>query len=140
MKTIKISRENLIDREFGFIEEIVEVTEEKVNMDKELGDFLFKLFKSALDNNQGNTLRFVMRPSRFKMNMCLNFVVRNNDIQNIMQEVSILFRKNINRLMGSHILTSINLIVLEDGEEYIASSESNEYEEMMNLTNLEEIA
>ena len=74
------------------------------------------------------------------MNMCLNFVVRNNDIQNIMQEVSILFRKNINRLMGSHILTSINLIVLEDGEEYIASSESNEYEEMMNLTNLEEIA
>ena len=30
MKTIKISRENLIDREFGFIEEIVEVTEEKV--------------------------------------------------------------------------------------------------------------
>ena len=93
MKTIKISRENLIDREFDFIEEVVEATEEKVNMDKELGDFLFKLFK-----------------------------------------------KNINRLMGSHILTSINLIVLEDGEEYIASSESNEYEEMMNLTNLEEIA
>lgn len=129
MKILKISRENLIKEKFYNAKEIESEKNENITMDKELGDFLFKLLQSVNTKKDGNGLGFIMSSS-FKMDMCLNFIVRKETVESIKEQITSLYRSNIGRVRQFYNITAMNLVVLDEGEEYLPT-DTNE-----NVTNL----
>ena len=118
MKILKISRENLIKEKFYNAKEIESEKNENITMDKELGDFLFKLLQSVNTKKDGNGLGFIMSSS-FKMDMCLNFIVRKETVESIKEQITSLYRSNIGRVRQLYNITAMNLVVLDEREEYL---------------------
>lgn len=138
MKILKISRENLIEEKFYKAKEIESENNENINMDKELGDFLFKLLQSVNAKKDGKGLGFIM-DSSFKMDICLNFIVRKDNLDNVREQVVSLFRKNIGRIRSFYDVTAMNLVVLEEGEDIPIEIET-EHSNVMNLSYLKGVA
>ena len=141
MNIVKINRENLMKGNYAEIERKTESTEAKCNMESELGDFLFKLFKINQDiqgNNNTKTTQFIMNLS-FKMETWLNFVVRKSSLDDIREQVVSLYRDNIRRIKSFYDITAMNLVVLDEGEEYLPT-DTNEYGNITNLSYLKGVA
>ena len=141
MNIVKINRENLIKGNYSEIERRTETTETKCNMESELGDFLFKLFQinqNIQGKNDMKSTQYIMNFS-FKMEICLNFVVRKSSLDEIREQVVSLYRDNIGRIKSFYDITAMNLVVLDEGEEYIPT-DTNEYENLTNLSYLEGVA
>lgn len=136
MKILKISRENLIKEKFYNAKEIESEKNENITMDKELGDFLFKLLQSVNTKKDGNGLGFIMSSS-FKMDMCLNFIVRKETVESIKEQITSLYRSNIGRVRQLYNITAMNLVVLDEREEYLPT-DTNGY--VTNLSYLKGVA
>lgn len=141
MNIVKINRENLIKGNYSEIDRRTETTETKCNMESELGDFLFKLFQINQDiqgKNGMKSTQYIMNFS-FKMEICLNFVVRKSSLDEIREQVVSLYRDNIRRIKSFYDITAMNLVVLDEGEEYL-STDTNEYRNITNLSYLKGVA
>lgn len=138
MKILKISRENLIEEKFYKAKEIESENNENINMDKELGDFLFKLLQSVNTKKDGRGLGFIIGSS-FKMDMCLNFIVRKGTIEDMKEQITSLYRSNIGRVRQFYNITTMNLVVLDEMEEYM-QIEASEYDNVLNLSYLKGVA
>ena len=132
MKKLSIVREELRKGNFASAKINVEKNDKEEDMSKELGDFLFKLLKYAEGNNNGNKLDFVANVG-FKMSLSLNFIIRENSSQKIIREVSTLFQDTISRTKAFYYISEINLVILEEEEEYISSVEEVGYDKVMYL-------
>ena len=73
----------------------------------------------------------------FKMETCLNFIVRRDSLVNIKEQVVSLFRDNIERIKPFYDVTAMNIVVLEEGEKYSPIEILNEYDDITNLSYLE---
>ena len=138
MKILKISRENLIKEKFYEAKEIENEQNENITMEKELGDFLFKLLQSVNAKKDGRGLGFIMSSS-FKMDMCLNFIVRKETVEIMKEQITSLYRSNIGRIRQFYNITAMNLVVLDEMEEYM-QIEASEYDNVLNLSYLKGVA
>lgn len=138
MKILKISRENLIKEKFYEAKEIENEQNENITMDKELGDFLFKLLQSVNAKENGRGLGFIMSSS-FKMDMCLNFIIRRETIENMKEQITSLYRSNIGRVSQFYNIIAMNLVVLEEMEEYV-QTEAFDCDKVLNLSYLKGVA
>ena len=62
-----------------------------------------------------------------------NFIIRESPSQKIIREVSTLFQDTISRTKAFYYISEINLVILEEKEEYIPSVEEVGYDKVMYL-------
>lgn len=141
MNIVRIDREDLIKGNYAEVKKTVETGSiEGCNMESELGDLLLKLLQFTKNknnsNNNENVAKFVSTFS-FKMETCLNFIVRRDSLVNIKEQVVSLFRDNIERIKPFYDVTAMNIVVLEEGEKYSPIEILNEYDDITNLSYLE---
>ena len=110
-------------------------------MESELGDLLFKLLQFTKRENSNNSkfdnmVGYTMMTS-FKMEMCLNFVVRKGSLDIIKEQVVSLFRDNIGRIRAFYDVTAMNIIVLGEEEEYTPVEVIGKYDAIKHLSYLE---
>lgn len=127
MKVVKITRKDLIAGRHSLAKVQDEKNSENVDISKELGDFLYKLLSySNSKKGDGNGLSFIS--SSFKMTMSMNFVVRRGLIKDIMDEVITMFEDTYERAKSFYSVAEMNLIILEDGEQFVPPLEENIYD------------
>lgn len=145
MNIVRIDRKNLIKGNYEEAKKTVETGAiEDCNMESELGDLLFKLLQFTKHKNNSNNGKFdnmvgYTMMTSFKMEMCLNFVVRKGSLDIIKEQVVSLFRDNIGRIRAFYDVTAMNLVVLEEGEDIPIEIET-EHSNVMNLSYLKGVA
>mgnify|MGYP000261055557 FL=1 len=142
MNIVRIDREDLIKGNYAEVKKTVETGAiGDCNMDFELGDLLFKLLQFSKRENSNNSkfdnmVGYTMMTS-FKMEMCLNFVVRKGNLDIIKEQVVSLFRDNIGRIRAFYDVTAMNIIVLGEEEEYTPVEVIGKYDAIKHLSYLE---
>lgn len=127
MKIMKITRKDLIAGKHNLATIQDENNNEDVDMNKELADFLYKLLAYTTSKKEnGNGLSYL--GSSFKMTMSMNFVVKRALTKEIMDEVATLFKDTYERAKGFYSITEMNLVILEDGEQFVPPLEENIYD------------
>ena len=143
MKTLKITRADLIAGKHNLAKIEEETSNENVDMSKELGDFLFKLFLSTQNDkaDNGDTLGFAISKEHMrKLEMNLNFIVRKRNIKETIQEINSLYMEKVSLIQGYCKVREVSLFILDENEEYKNLKQNFDSLYSINLTNLEMIA
>ena len=143
MKIMKITRKDLIAGKHSLATIQDENNNENVDMSKELGDFLFKLFLSTQNDkaDNGDTLGFaISKEHMMKLEMNLNFIVRKRNIKETMQEINALYKEKVSLIQGYCKVREVSLFILDEYEEYKNLKQNFDSKYSINLTNLEMIA
>lgn len=140
---MKITRKDLIAGKHNLATIQDENNNENVDMSKELGDFLFKLFLSTQNDkaDNGDTLGFaISKEHMMKLEMNLNFIVRKRNIKETMQEINALYKEKVSLIQGYCKVREVSLFILDEYEEYKNLKQNFDSKYSINLTNLEMIA